>query len=295
MEGSGLKSGRNTAHSEVLRASSQSLLRQWQKQYQEFSKNILFKPLLSVHYTIRQWNYNDLASLNYAAEFPLNRHDSSARNIFMFAHWENWISHKDLGGLREGIHLFLSERLGRIALRLSMYKTRVNCLQSGNVTCTNHVTQTVVRVMRLPKCLLKKNKMAAWMFPYTIKIKRILRPFISHSSQPLMSDTGDRVCLKCGTKMPRLGRHRPLISDMRVFSAELFSFIRTKWTGSLCFTLSASKNDKRHWVLFCPEIPDIWRNIFKILFDFSTLQDDITKLSGNLLLSDTTLYLSYRL
>jgi len=54
----------------------------------------------------------------------------------------NKIFHIGLGGLREGIHLFLSECLGRSVLRLSIYKTRVNFPPPCNMTWTNHVTQT---------------------------------------------------------------------------------------------------------------------------------------------------------
>jgi hypothetical protein len=109
--------------------------------------------------------------------------------------------------------------------------------------------------------------MAAWMFPSTIKRRRMLRTFISHSSQLLMSDTGDRLCLKYGTKMPPLGRRRLLLSDMRVFSAELLNLIRTKQTSSLCFKFNASKKKATKSKEYCsaPKIPIFERVFFTLL------------------------------
>jgi len=114
------------------------------------------------------------------------------------------------------------------------------------------------------KCV-QKNKMAAWMFPSTIKRRRILRPFISHSSRPLVSDNGDRLRWKRGNKMLPLGGHRPSFCDLCAFSTKLLSSIRIKRAGSWGLIFIFSKTDKTWKVLFCPEIPDIRKSIVSLL------------------------------
>lgn len=68
------------------------------------------------------------------------------------------------------------------------------------------------------------------MFYSTIKRRKSLPQFISHSSQTLMSDNGDTPRLKYVTEKLPLGQNRLWSCSLHEFYTELLNVVRTRIT-----------------------------------------------------------------